>query len=83
MELWVDIIGWIGAASLLTAYGLTSSGRADSGGLLFQNLNLVGAAGLTVNSAYFGAFPSVALNIIWIIIGLVTLRKILSAARAG
>jgi len=37
----VDVLGWIGAASLLSAYAFVSSGRLEGSGLGFQLLNLL------------------------------------------
>ena len=71
----VDVLGWAGAASLLLAYGLTSAGRLPSEEARFQLLNLFGALALTANSAYHGAWPSAALNIVWIGIGLAALVR--------
>ncbi len=73
IELVVDITGWIGAACLLAAYGLVSSGRLQGRSWAFQSLNITGAVLLSVNSAYYGAFPSVGLNAVWIAVGLYTL----------
>jgi len=71
----IDAVGWAGAASLLLAYGLTSAGRLPPEGARFQLLNLGGALALTVNSAYHGAWPSAALNIVWIAIGAAALVR--------
>jgi len=71
----VDVLGWAGAASLLLAYGLTSAGRLPPEGARFQTLNLFGAVALTVNSAYHSAWPSAALNIVWIGIGVAALVR--------
>lgn len=75
MSTLVDVLGWAGAASLLLAYGLTSVGRLPPEGARFQMLNLFGAFALTVNSAYHGAWPSAALNIVWIGIGVAALLR--------
>lgn len=72
----VDVIGWIGAAALLSAYALVSSGRLHGRGLGFQVLNLVGAVGLLVNGAYHGAWPSVGLNSVWLVVGVLALLKL-------
>ena len=66
----VDSAGWIGAAVLLAAYALVSAGRIPGRSVAFQALNLVGAAGLLANSAFHGAWPSSALNLIWLVLGL-------------
>ncbi len=75
MSLLIEILGWLGAAALLLAYGLASTGRLAAEGARFQSLNLGGAVTLTVNSAYNGALPSAALNVVWIVIGLAALLR--------
>jgi hypothetical protein len=68
MTLAIDVIGWLGVAILLVAYWLVSTRRLDGGGAAFQLLNLAGAAALIVNSYYYGALPSVGVNVAWIAI---------------
>ena len=75
MELLITVVGWTGAALLLLAYGLTSTGRLPAEGGRFQALNLAGALALTVNTAYHDAWPSAVLNIVWIFIGLGALAR--------
>jgi len=79
----IDALGWVGAASLLLAYGLTSVGRLPSQGWRFQALNLIGAVALAVNSGYHGAWPSAALNLVWIGIGLAALLRAGRRGRSG
>jgi hypothetical protein len=71
----VNVLGWLGAASLLGAYGLVTAGRIVGTGTVFQILNLAGGGLLMVNSAYYGAWPSVFLNFVWVIIGIVGLVR--------
>ena len=72
----VDVLGWIGAASLLSAYAFVSSGRLEGSGLGFQLLNLVGAVGLLVNGVYHGAWPSAGLNTVWLVVGVIALARL-------
>lgn len=74
----VDVVGWVGAAALLGAYALVSSGRLDGQGVGFQVLNLVGAVGLLVNGAHHGAWPSVGLNSVWFVVGLLALLRLVA-----
>lgn len=67
--------GWIGAVLVLAAYALASTGRLDARSAAFQWLNLVGAAGFVVNTAWHGAWPSMALNVVWCAIAAVTLLR--------
>jgi hypothetical protein len=69
----IDIVGWIGAALLLLAYALVSYRRLAGDSVRFQLLNLSGGVLLAANSAYHGALPSVAVNAVWIAIGMAAL----------
>ena len=75
-ELALELIGWLGAGALLGAYVLVSSGRLAPRGHAFQLLNLVGAAGLVINGAWHDAWPSVGLNVVWIVVGLAALSRL-------
>jgi phosphoglycerol transferase MdoB-like AlkP superfamily enzyme len=71
----MDMIGWLGAALVLSAYFLVSTRRLDGDSAPFQWLNLVGGVGLLVNTLYYRAFPSSLVNLVWIIIAVVTLMR--------
>ena len=81
LEFAVEVAGWAGAALILLAYLLLSMGRLTGQSTLYQWMNVVGAAGFTINGWWHGALPSAALNVIWMLIGGVALWKI--AARKG
>jgi hypothetical protein len=73
MNVWIEVMGWIGALLILAAYGLISAGKLEARSALYQLMNIVAAAGLIVNSGWNGALPSAALNVVWLFIGLYTL----------
>lgn len=64
----VDIAGWIGAAALLLAYWLVSAHRVSGGSRSYQALNAVGSVLLLANTAYYGAYPSSLVNVLWLMI---------------
>lgn len=66
MNVLVETAGWLAAALILVAYALLSTGRLAARSPLYQGLNLVGALGFIVNSGWNGAWPSAALNVIWL-----------------
>lgn len=68
-------MGWLGAALLLLAYALVSNRRLAGDSVRFQLLNLSGGVMLAINSGYHGALPSVAVNAVWIVIGLAALLQ--------
>jgi hypothetical protein len=62
----IDVVGWAGVAALLVAYVLVSTKRMEGDSMGYQLLNMAGAALLIANSFYYGAYPSVGVNVIWI-----------------
>ncbi len=75
MDLTIEIAGWAGAVLVLIAYALVSSGRIDARSPIFQWLNITGASGFILNSGWNGAYPSAAVNVLWIGIGLYALTR--------
>ena len=71
----INVLGWVGMALLIGAYALVTAGRIHGTGLAFQLMNLFGGAFLMVNSAYYGAWPSAVLNLVWVVIGTVGLAR--------
>lgn len=74
-NLLVNLTGWLGALMLLLAYLLVSSRRLAGDSLVYQLLNLAGSVCLLWNAYHFGAYPSVGVNTIWIVIALFTISK--------
>ncbi|HVY81007.1 MAG TPA: hypothetical protein VG994_08510 [Steroidobacteraceae bacterium] len=66
----IEVVGWIAAVLILAAYALLSAGKVDGRSALYHWMNVAGAVGFVINSGYNGAFPSAALNVIWIGIGI-------------
>jgi len=69
IELAVEIVGWAGATLILFAYLLLSAGKLTGQSLVYQGMNIVGAAGFVINGWWHGAIPSAALNVLWLLIG--------------
>ena len=73
MTILIEIVGWIGAALILGSYILVSRGKLEGRSRMFQSMNVAGAAGLVINSAWHAAVPSTVLNVIWLGVGFATL----------
>ncbi len=76
LNLFVDILGWAGAVALLVAYALISRGHFLGHSVRYQILNVFGSLGLIVNTAYYRAYPSTFVNVVWIGIGAYTLYRV-------
>ena len=66
----LSLAGWLGAAELLWAYALISSGRLAGDSLKYQALNITGSVLLTINCASSGAWPSVIANAFYLLVGI-------------
>lgn len=71
----VNVVGWLGMALLIGAYALVTMGKVQVTSLVFQLMNLFGGFFLMLNSAYYGAWPSAGLNVVWVVVGLVGLVR--------
>jgi hypothetical protein len=70
---WIDTIGWIGSVEVIAAYALNSYQKIKSDSLLFQLLNLTGGIFLIINTLYYTAYPSMFINIVWVVIASVAI----------
>jgi hypothetical protein len=73
----VEIAGWGGAVLILLAYLLLSAGRLTGQSIVYQGMNVVGAAGFVINGWWHGAMPSAVLNVLWLLIGAIASWRII------
>jgi len=79
----IEIVGWLAAALMLSAYLLLTSGRLSSRSNLYHWMNVLSGAGFVINSGWNGAYPSAFINVIWIAIALYGLLGRQLAAPSG
>lgn len=75
LRTFISLAGWSAAALILAAYGLLSFGKIQARSWIYQVMNILGAAGFIINCAYNNAWPSVALNVVWMGIAFYALRR--------
>ena len=63
-------LGWLGMAGTFLAYVLLWKGRVSSESLAYALLNTAGGLLGGTASALYGAWPSVASNVVWALVGL-------------
>jgi hypothetical protein len=71
----VEICGWAAAVLILGSYGLLSFGKISARSPIYQWMNILGALGFIINCTWNGAWPSVALNVVWLGIAVYALRR--------
>jgi hypothetical protein len=81
MESAVDIIGWAGMIVLVSAYLLVSNNKIDAQTKTYQGLNIFASTCLIINTGYYGAYPAMTLNVVWVLMGLFFLTKFILNSR--
>lgn len=76
VQIAVEVAGWAGAVLILLAYLLLSAGKLTGQSLVYQGMNVLGAAGFVINGWWHGALPSAVLNVLWLLIGAVATWQI-------
>ena len=75
MEVFAQIVGWVGTFLIIVAYALVSYRVVEGSNKYYQLINLFGALGVGINVFYQHAWPAVALQAIWGLIAVITLVK--------
>ena len=75
MNVFIEIIGWIGAVLVIGAYCLNMYGYWKSDSLPYVICNIIGAVFFIINTFVHKAYPSMIVNIVWVIIPVIALFK--------
>jgi hypothetical protein len=75
MNILVEIMGWIGSVLIVGSYALNITGRLAATSKLYVLANIIGGLFFVINTYYHQAYPSMMVNIIWVIIAIVMLTK--------
>jgi hypothetical protein len=75
LKAFIEISGWTAALLILSGYCLLSFGKMQARSPIYQWMNITGALGFIINCTANGAWPSVALNVVWLLIGFYALRR--------
>lgn len=75
MNIFVEVIGWVGAVLIVGAYSLNIFGVWKTSSLQYILCNLIGGFFFVINTFVHTAYPSMIVNIIWVIIAVSALFK--------
>ena len=75
LDLIVEIMGWIGSILIVGSYALNITGRLAATSKLYVFANIIGGIFFVVNTYFHQAYPSMFVNIVWVIIAIVMLSK--------
>lgn len=81
MDVVIEIIGWVGSAAVLVAYGLNSYQKMKSDSAIFYILNLMGGLFLIVYTIHKEAYANAFINIAWVAIAGIAIVKLFTKQR--
>jgi hypothetical protein len=75
MSILIECLGWIASVLIVGSYALNITGKLEAKSKTYVIANLVGGLFFVVNTYYHQAYPSMLVNIVWVIIAIVMIIK--------
>jgi hypothetical protein len=74
-KLLIELIGWIASVLIVASYSLNISGKLPTTSKLYVWANIFGGIFFVINTYFHQAYPSMVVNIVWVVIAIVMLVK--------
>ena len=75
MSILIECLGWIASILIVGSYALNITGKLEAKSKTYVIANMVGGLFFVVNTYYHQAYPSMLVNIVWVIIAIVMIIK--------
>ena len=75
MSILIECLGWIASILIVGSYALNITGKLEAKIKTYVIANMVGGLFFVVNTYYHQAYPSMLVNIVWVIIAIVMIIK--------
>lgn len=82
LDVWINILGWIGSVEIVIAYGLNSYQKIKSDSLLFYTLNITGGILLIIYSVHKAAYANTFINVVWVLIAIPAILKVMQRKKS-
>ena len=69
-NLLIEIAGWTGATLIVIAYFLLTYKKFDRKSKIYHGMNLAGGVLVGINAVINQAYPSAAINAMWVVIAI-------------
>jgi hypothetical protein len=77
MDLFIEILGWIGSIEIVLAYALNSYQKLRSDSMAFYLLNLTGGILLIVYAIHKDALANAFINVVWVSVAVIAIGKVI------
>ena len=75
MNILIEIMGWIASVLIVGSYALNITGKLPASSKTYVLANIIGGVFFVVNTYYHKAYPSMFVNVIWVIIAIYMISK--------
>jgi hypothetical protein len=74
-EPYIEIMGWIASVLIVGSYALNITGKLSASSKSYVLANIIGGIFFVVNTYFHKAYPSMFVNVIWVIIAIYMISK--------
>lgn len=75
MNIIIEIMGWVASVLIVGSYALNITGRLSATSKVYVIANIIGGIFFVANTYYHKAYPSMLVNVIWVIIAIYMISK--------
>ena len=75
LELLIEMLGWIASVLIVGSYALNITGKLAASSKIYVLANIIGGVFFVVNTYYHKAYPSMFVNVVWVIIAIYMISK--------
>jgi len=75
MNILIEMMGWIASVLIVGSYALNITGKLPASSKTYVLANIIGGVFFVVNTYYHKAYPSMFVNVIWVIIAIYMISR--------
>ena len=75
MSILIEVMGWIASVLIVGSYALNITGKLSASSKSYVLANIIGGIFFVVNTYFHKAYPSMFVNVIWVIIAIYMISK--------
>lgn len=75
MGILIEVLGWIASVLIVGSYALNITGKLPASSKTYVLANIIGGVFFVVNTYYHKAYPSMFVNVVWVIIAIYMISK--------
>jgi hypothetical protein len=75
LETLIEMLGWIASVLIVGSYALNITGKLPASSKIYVLANIIGGVFFVVNTYFHKAYPSMFVNVVWVIIAIYMISK--------